>query len=220
MEHTVLSHTLAQWVVILSLLVRVYTTRYLHWIEHRLVRRVQIEDPLLRYFPSVDSSKHVFSCSYTLGVWIAMNHGHWIEGPRGLATLCWVIAMRMGSLYLLPLEPPRGMIDLRDVLVEGITQHTPLKRDLFFSGHLSTVFFMAKLCPPYAWLCYLSAGWIAYCLLFQKCHYTVDMVVAPMAVALAAELAQPTVDLVSRLPAWLFWLTAAGAVKRWWNKKS
>jgi membrane-associated phospholipid phosphatase len=95
--------------------------------------------------------------------------------------------MRMAALYVAPLDPPSGMIALRDPLTEHVTVGAVLTRDLFFSGHTATVFLFSLGAPgkwvPRAFL--LCAVVVGYLVLVQHVHYAVDVAVAPLA-ALAA----------------------------------
>jgi len=93
-----------------------------------------------------------------------------------------MVAARMAVMWVTPLDPPPGMIRLADPLVQGLGGASEvLTRDLFFSGHTSTLF-LASLAVPgrrarLVLLCCTLA--VAACVLVQHVHYTVDVLAAP-----------------------------------------
>ena len=101
--------------------------------------------------------------------------------------------MRTISIYLVPLEPPIGMILLKDP-VTIIFMSTPsggyIVKDLFFSGHVSTVvlFFIVAVNRNVKALLLLLAFLIGTFILVQHVHYTIDVVAAPFFSFLAFKL--------------------------------
>ena len=103
-----------------------------------------------------------------------------------------LIAIRMLCMWMLPLDPPATMIVLSDPVVELVTAagSSPLTRDLFFSGHVS-VFFLIGALVPHSTVRRVLFGLgtlIGIALIAQHVHYTVDVLVAPMAALTAAHL--------------------------------
>jgi len=91
-------------------------------------------------------------------------------------------------MYLVPLEPPIGIIPLRDPFVEGaFYDNKVLVKDLFFSGHTSNMVLLT-LFMDIKWikiiLVFASAA-VAYLLLVQHVHYAIDIIAAPFFAYLA-----------------------------------
>lgn len=140
-----------------------------------------LDDPILELFPAMDVSTVVFTLIYggiALGVYSLLTH------PRSLLlalqTYTLLILVRIVTLYVTPLAPPEGMIPLYDPLV-GLGPGEILHRDLFFSGHTSTLFLLF-LTAHGKWMrgiflaCTIGVGILV---LVQHCHYTIDVVAAP-----------------------------------------
>ena len=90
--------------------------------------------------------------------------------------------VRSAVMWATPLDPPPGMIVLEDPFVQqvGGASH-PLTRDLFFSGHTSTLFLLLLVVPGRAakalfLACTLG---VAFLVLVQHVHYAVDVLAAP-----------------------------------------
>ena len=103
-----------------------------------------------------------------------------------------LIAIRLVAMWLLPLDPPLTMITLADPFVELFASNggAPLTRDLFFSGHTS-IMVMIGLMLPQRWMriLYLTlAAFIGVAVTLQHVHYSVDVVVAPLAAITAVYL--------------------------------
>jgi hypothetical protein len=84
-------------------------------------------------------------------------------------------------MYLIPLDPPPGMVILKDPLVESFgTSATPTK-DLFFSGHTSTMFllFLTAANRNLKLLFLICTMLIGFCVILQQVHYSIDVWVAP-----------------------------------------
>lgn len=96
------------------------------------------------------------------------------------AYVCLVIS-RVMVMYLTPLDPPAGMILLRDPIVEFFASERLLTRDLFFSGHTATLFLLFLVVPSkrHKVLFLVSTIIVAVSLMFQHVHYTTDIVAAP-----------------------------------------
>jgi len=96
-------------------------------------------------------------------------------------------------LYVLPLTPPEGIIPLRDTFIEGsFYGDQVLVRDLFFSGHTASLALLTFIVDV-KWIKYILGVCtliVAILLLKQHVHYTLDVVVAPLAAFLAYRLAK------------------------------
>jgi hypothetical protein len=155
-------------------------THFLDWVERR--RGVTLPDPVLALFPAVNLTWVTFLIIYA---GIIAGLVVLVQNPRRLLLVLQGYAVmalfRMAAMYLAPLEPPPGIIELRDPFVEFFGGGTTLTRDLFFSGHTSTTFLLFLLIPG-KWLrvAYACATLlIGLCVVLQHVHYTVDVVAAP-----------------------------------------
>jgi hypothetical protein len=155
-------------------------THFLDWVEGR--RGVTMPDPVLALFPAVNLTWLTFLLIYA-GIIVGL--AVLVQNPRRLLLVFQGYALmalfRMAAMYLAPLEPPPGIIELRDPFVEFFGGGKTLTRDLFFSGHTSTTFLLFLLVPG-KWL---RVGYACATLLvglfvvLQHVHYTFDVVAAP-----------------------------------------
>ena len=155
-------------------------THFLDLVEAR--RGVTLPDPLLALFPAVNLTWVTFLIIYAgiIAGLVAL-----VQNPRRLLLVFQAYAVmalfRMAAMYLTPLEPPPGIIELRDPFVEFFGGGKTLTRDLFFSGHTSTTFLLFLVIPGrgmrVAYAC--ATVLVGLCVVLQHVHYTVDVVAAP-----------------------------------------
>jgi membrane-associated phospholipid phosphatase len=91
--------------------------------------------------------------------------------------------LRIVVMWATPLDPPPGMIVLEDPLVQGFGGASQaLTRDLFFSGHTSTMFLLFLAVPGRSARAFFLActGAVATLVLVQHVHYAVDVLAAPV----------------------------------------
>lgn len=87
--------------------------------------------------------------------------------------------MRMLAMFLVPLEPPEGCIDLQDPVVFIMGTGQKIVKDLFFSGHTATAFMLYQAAEN-KWLkiYFLFATiTVGVSVILQKAHYTIDVFV-------------------------------------------
>jgi membrane-associated phospholipid phosphatase len=155
-------------------------SRFLLYVEAR--KGIYLDDPLFRMFEAIDLNVVTFSILY---ITLISGLTALSFNPRifniAIQTYILMVIFRTAAMYVTPLEPPIGTIDLLDPVVFMVgTGGTRLTKDLFFSGHTATlfIFFLAlrnKL--RYAFLA--AAAAIALCVVLQKAHYTIDVLAAP-----------------------------------------
>lgn len=90
-----------------------------------------------------------------------------------------VAVLRQLCILLVALEPPVGIIVLRDVFLENTVypHHSPMTKDLFFSGHVASIW-LYFLCAEVKWLkrfLLVATGLMAFMILSMKVHYTYDV---------------------------------------------
>lgn len=107
--------------------------------------------------------------------------------------------LRCLSLYFVPLLPPEGIIPLRDTVLEGsFYDNQVLVKDLFFSGHTANLALLTFL-MDISWLKYIlgvCTAIVAFLLLKQHVHYTIDILAAPLAAYASYTIAKKTVDVI------------------------
>lgn len=173
--------------IIITLVLYIFLFKYCRVFMTVLESRkgTQIIDPLLSYIPPHDVSLITFTFTYlTLSLFIIST----IIKPRvfivAMQAYCLLIIMRTIAIYLVPLEPPIGLILLKDP-VSFIFMSTPsggyIVKDLFFSGHVSTAMLFAIICPypKIKKLLFVFTLIIGTLILVQHVHYTIDVVAAP-----------------------------------------
>ena len=88
--------------------------------------------------------------------------------------------LRLFLILIFPLEPPVGLIPLRDPLSNTFYGSTFITKDLFFSGHTATIFLIV-LSVDIKWQkVYTSivVFILALLLIIQHVHYTIDVIFA------------------------------------------
>lgn len=171
-----------EFLISLALLtaVMLVTLKFLHYNEQR--PGVRVADPLLALIPPVDLSVPTFILLYmgliaTVSLLMAQPHRLLI----GIQVYAIYAGLRMLSMWLIPLEPPEGMIPLQDPLLSWAQTGKQLNKDLFFSGHTATMFIFYLIIPRSRTKSLFLLGFVvmACCLIVQRVHYSVDVLSAP-----------------------------------------
>jgi hypothetical protein len=154
--------------------------RFLEFVEHR--PGVLLPDPLLDLLPTADLTWLIFGCIYGAiigAIVILLRHPEaFLLAARTYALMAIV---RMAAMWLVPLDPPPGMIALKDPFVEFFGSGATLTRDLFFSGHTSTLVMFSLSMPTRGWktLFAVLAAIVGTGVLIQHVHYGIDVLAAP-----------------------------------------
>jgi hypothetical protein len=170
-------------VLLLLLLLLALLPRFFAYIQAR--PGVRLPDPLLAVLPAHDVSELTFGAIY-----LSVAAGLWwlLPRPRLLLRALWAYLLlhlcRCLLLWLLPLEPPVGLVLLQDPLVDQLVYAAPapITKDLFFSGHTATVVLLA-LVVGQGWLrrsLLAAAALVGALVLVQHAHYTYDVLAAPL----------------------------------------
>lgn len=151
---------------------------FFNHIEQR--QGVVLHDQLLAMIPARDVSIPTFVViwSMTLLLWIRC-----VQDPRifivFLISFIVLMLSRVLTMTLVPLDPPAGLIPLKDPLSSIFYGGTDVfvTKDLFYSGHTSIQLLMAfvfrrKLDKA---LAFMSTIFIGSFVLVQHVHYTVDV---------------------------------------------
>jgi hypothetical protein len=168
------------YTLILLALILLCFTRFLNYVELRA--GFTFADPLLKLFAPIDLTWIIFGLIY-LGLFIAIFF--FMKDPHMLImafqAYMVLVLFRTGAMYLLPLNPPPDMIPLNDPFVQIFGSGEILTKDLFFSGHTSTLFLLFLVADnrilKSVFLTF--AVIIGISVLLQHVHYSIDVFTAP-----------------------------------------
>ena len=161
-----------------------------------------LPDPLLDVLPGRNVSWLVFFILYS-GVVVGLyaNSRKPVYLLLSMQTYVFVMFMRCLTLTLFPLDPPPGYIPLREPVVQMFftSDGRIISRDLFFSGHMSTLLalvFTVGRFPVRSVLIWFTCI-LAMLLLIQHVHYTIDILYAPIGAGLSYLMARKVVSRMS-----------------------
>jgi hypothetical protein len=170
-----LALTLPALVAVLALL-----ARFLDRVEVR--PGVVLPDPVLALLTPRDLTWLTFGLIY-LGILFGVARLATVPRRLVLTLQAYVVMVlfRIAVMGVTPLEAPPGMIPLLDPLVRLFGPGKVLTKDLFFSGHTSTLFLLALAVPGRRskTLFLVCTAAVAVCVLAQHVHYTIDVLAAP-----------------------------------------
>jgi membrane-associated phospholipid phosphatase len=153
--------------------------RFLDFIELRSGSILQ--DPVLNSFEPKEVTWYTFGIIY-ISVIMVLFHLSWqpVQLLIAFQAYIFIALARMLSMYLTPLDPPPLLIPLEDPFVQSVSSGV-LTRDLFFSGHTSTLFLLFLSCTGrkmkvFFLICTILVGILV---LVQHVHYSIDVVAAP-----------------------------------------
>ncbi len=155
-------------------------SRFLAFVETR--PGVTFADPLLRLYNPVDLTWVTFGLIYLgLVVGLVFLSTHPETLLLALESYILMLAMRMVSMYLLPFDAPPLLIPLKDPFVQFFGSGTVPTKDLFFSGHTATLFllFLVVRDPRMKTLFLCCTVGVAFCVLRQHVHFSIDVFCAP-----------------------------------------
>jgi hypothetical protein len=144
-----------------------------------------LNDWVLAHIPAYDVSVIIFTIIWGMAILIFIRA---LYNPviyiNYVWTLIFINIARMLSIYLVALDPPVGLIHLVDPLTGVFYGHNVITRDLFFSGHTSTLvlIFLCLEKRNDKILGFISIVVVMVLLLVQHIHYTIDVVAAPILV--------------------------------------
>jgi len=141
-----------------------------------------LSDPVLRLFAPRDMTWLTFGFIYAglVGALVLLSR-HPERCVLAFQAYVVMVVFRIIAMTLTPLDPPATMVALKDPFVELFGTGSTLTKDLFFSGHTSTLFLLFLVMPTKATrvvflLCVLG---VAACVVIQHVHYSIDVYVAP-----------------------------------------
>jgi hypothetical protein len=144
---------------------------------------VVLNDWVLQRLPSIDVSVVIVTLMGSAAILFALRG---IANPNILITFLFAMILqlitRMITISITGFFPPPGLVVLRDPMGSMLYQYRFITRDLFYSGHT------AMLCLLYfcsfkrgdKYYILFAAMSVAFLLLIQHVHYTVDVLCAPL----------------------------------------
>lgn len=151
---------------------------FLIWQQQRIGK--VLNDVVLNKLTPVDLSRLI---SIVLFSSVIAGIAVCITKPDFLLTVLYtyliMMALRMVTMYFIPLEPPAGIINIYDPVTNHFFYRNQIiNKDLFFSGHTATVLVFAFNAKPVGFkiLFFVSSAFIGFCLMKQHVHYTIDVV--------------------------------------------
>jgi membrane-associated phospholipid phosphatase len=157
---------------------------------------VYLHDPLLEWLHPHNVSLAIFVFIWAISLLAVIRA---LRNPYLFLTFLWAYClltlMRTLSIALVPLEPPVGLIGLIDPISNFFYGEKFVTKDLFFSGHTSTVFliFLCLEGKVDKKLALITTAIVGCLLLVQHVHYTLDVLGAIVFGYFAFWLARKTV---------------------------
>jgi hypothetical protein len=162
------------------LLVLYLFSLFLDWVEMRA--GVILPDPFVAALPAVDFTWPIFIVIYAGLVYgLVMLSSYPVKLLLALQSYLVLVCIRFVTMFVTPLDPPEGIIPLVDPFVQFFGSGQVPTKDLFFSGHTSTLLLLAFASPGRMprilfVLCALIVGIL---IVWQHVHYAIDVLVAP-----------------------------------------
>jgi hypothetical protein len=167
--------------LILMVLILMFFPVFFAYIEKK--QGARLNDMLLNHLPALDLSIPIF-----ILIWggTAIIIYKCLKRPYVFALFLWAYIIlcisRIITISLIPLEAPNGLIPLTDPLSNIFYGGTFIRKDLFYSGHVSTQF-LISLCiynKVYKRIMQVTTLMLAVMVLLQHVHYSIDVVAAPI----------------------------------------
>jgi len=143
---------------------------------------IVLNDFILQLMPAINLSVLIFIVIWSMALLMATRG---LRNPYTVVLFIWsflfLTLSRIVTISLVPLNAPVGLIILKDPLSNNFYRGAFITKDLFYSGHTSTMFLMF-LCLQkrrdkiLALFATISIGIMV---LFQHVHYTMDVIAAP-----------------------------------------
>ncbi len=177
-EDKTFRYKLVGWFIILVSIL-VYLPFFFQYIEQR--NGISLTDPLLDMLTPTDLSVPIFLIIWTSVLLMLLT---FIRDANillnSIAAYCILTIFRLTMIYFIPLEPPIGLIELKDPLSNTFYGASFITKDLFFSGHTSTLFLIFLILDNQKLRMFSLIGTciVGFLLLLQHVHYTIDVIFA------------------------------------------
>jgi hypothetical protein len=167
----------------LMLIVVVLLPHFFNLVEKR--QGTLLNDWILAVIVPHNVSVAIFAIIWSMIIFTAARA---IYDPSIYILYCWslffVSVARLSCIWLIPLNPPRGLIPLSDPLTGIFYGNAIVTKDLFFSGHTATLvlIFLCLKKRNDRLIGFVATVAVGFLLLVQHIHYTIDVVAAPFIV--------------------------------------
>jgi hypothetical protein len=162
---------------ILSNILLALTPWHMDNVEAR--KGVLLNDYVVNFLPATDFSFYIMTLLYgiilTALVWLFQNP---LQLTIAVKTFFFATLLRYIFIYIISLEPPVGLIPLKDPFLEAFVYSNKLiTKDLFFSGHAESTFlaFLAVKNRTLKFSILVGVILLSIMILFQHVHYTSDI---------------------------------------------
>ena len=175
----------ARWMLLFSILALTFIIFYLpvfyqHVIEPK--QGILIHDVVLSSLNPINFSIPIFTIIYLTILYTFFTNLRYPDKLLlGLSVYLAVSLLRMLAMYAITFEPPQDIILLIDPVTSRFYPDAGFAKDLFFSGHVSTLTLMVLLEKRLIirWIKIVATIIVAVLLAWQHVHYTLDLIVAP-----------------------------------------
>lgn len=151
-----------------------------------------VNDVVLNLVEPADVSLFTFLIIYSAAIYtiivVIRDPQLFLKAVQGYTLILFI---RLFTLYLIPLEAPKGIIPLHDPFIEQFFYgQVRITKDLFFSGHVATVtlLYLVNPNPKLKWVYMGVILLVAGLILLQRVHYSFDVIAAPVFTWLAWKL--------------------------------
>jgi hypothetical protein len=170
---------------VVGLILLVVILAYFPFFFDRIEERdgYQMNDWLINRLPAFNLSYPIFSIIWFCAV---LTITQAVKKPHFFLLFMWgfiVLSLsRIITISIVTLNPPKGLLPLIDPVTNIFYGGKFITKDLFYSGHTSTMFLM-YLCVEKKWhktITLIASILIGIMVLIQHVHYTIDVITAPI----------------------------------------
>ncbi len=177
---SVRNHLIVSSIILLTLIH--FSPQIFYYLQTR--ETVVLSDPIIQLITPIDFSIPIFIMTYSSLLGSIIYHLYFPKRAiQFIQTYALLLIFRMICIYLTPLSPSEQIVFLNDPIVNSmISSEIYIDKDLFFSGHTSTLFLLYFLVENKKLKRYILACCciVPILLVGQHTHYTIDVVIAPM----------------------------------------
>lgn len=183
---TLFQSSRARWLLLFSILALGFIIFYLPLFYQNVItpkKGIIIHDVVLHALQPINFSIPIFTIIYFTILHTFLTNLSFPEKLLlGLSVYLAVSLIRMLAMYLITFEPPQDMILLVDPVTSRFYPDAGFAKDLFFSGHVSTLTLMVLLENHriIRWVKIVATAFVGVMLAWQHVHYTLDLIVAPV----------------------------------------
>jgi hypothetical protein len=165
---------------ILLLIILVCFPIFFNHIQYR--QGILLNDWLLSILPAHNMSVMIFICIWSTTLLALIRS---VQNPdfflTTLYSYCLLSIFRFITITIVALDPPVDLIPLADPLSNFFYGKSFITKDLFFSGHTSTLF-LISLClhqKKDKYFALITSIMVGILVLIQHVHYTIDVITSP-----------------------------------------